>query len=93
MVVGSSPALSFRGRVAQLVRARISPIPLLSTKDIKNEFSKLKTIKLENLTKKFILISNNGTLAQLVEQWTENPCVPGSNPGGTTNSQYAWSVY
>ena len=26
----------------------------------------------------------NGTLAQLVEQWTENPCVPGSIPGGTT---------
>ncbi len=26
----------------------------------------------------------NGTIAQLVEQWTENPCVPGSNPGGTT---------
>ena len=25
-----------------------------------------------------------GTLAQLVEQWTENPCVPGSSPGGTT---------
>ncbi len=27
---------------------------------------------------------SNGTLAQLVEQWTENPCVPGSIPGGTT---------
>ena len=26
-----------------------------------------------------------GTLAQLVEQRTENPCVPGSIPGGTTN--------
>ncbi len=26
-----------------------------------------------------------GTLAQMVEQWTENPCVPGSIPGGTTN--------
>ncbi|MDQ5928357.1 MAG: hypothetical protein QG594_131 [Bacteroidota bacterium] len=26
----------------------------------------------------------NGTLAQMVEQWTENPCVPGSIPGGTT---------
>jgi len=26
-----------------------------------------------------------GTIAQLVEQRTENPCVPGSNPGGTTN--------
>ncbi len=28
---------------------------------------------------------HNGALAQLVEQWTENPCVPGSIPGGTTN--------
>ncbi len=28
--------------------------------------------------------NKHGTLAQLVEQWTENPCVPGSNPGGTT---------
>ncbi len=26
-----------------------------------------------------------GALAQLVEQWTENPCVPGSIPGGTTS--------
>ena len=26
----------------------------------------------------------NGPLAQMVEQWTENPCVPGSIPGGTT---------
>ena len=25
-----------------------------------------------------------GTIAQLVEQRTENPCVPGSNPGSTT---------
>ncbi len=25
-----------------------------------------------------------GTIAQLVEQRTENPCVPGSIPGGTT---------
>ncbi len=22
----------------------------------------------------------------MVEQWTENPCVPGSIPGGTTTS-------
>ena len=28
---------------------------------------------------------NNGAIAQLVEQRTENPCVPGSIPGGTTN--------
>ena len=26
----------------------------------------------------------NGAIAQLVEQRTENPCVPGSSPGGTT---------
>ena len=27
----------------------------------------------------------NGAIAQLVEQRTENPCVPGSIPGGTTS--------
>ena len=27
----------------------------------------------------------NGALAQLVEHRTENPCVPGSIPGGTTH--------
>tara|TARA_B100000686_G_C16805502_1_gene989869 strand:- start:5647 stop:5787 length:141 start_codon:yes stop_codon:yes gene_type:complete len=32
----------------------------------------------------YLLHLENGTLAQLVEQWTENPCVPGSIPGGTT---------
>lgn len=29
-------------------------------------------------------LNGSGALAQLVEQWTENPCVPGSIPGGTT---------
>ena len=35
---------------------------------------------------------NFGTIAQLVEQRTENPCVPGSNPGGTTTkaAQTVW---
>ena len=28
---------------------------------------------------------NDGAIAQLVEQRTENPCVPGSIPGGTTH--------
>ena len=28
----------------------------------------------------------SGTIAQLVEQRTENPCVPGSIPGGTTKN-------
>ncbi len=30
------------------------------------------------------LKATKGALAQLVEQRTENPCVPGSIPGGTT---------
>ena len=28
---------------------------------------------------------SDGTLAQVVEQWTENPCVLGSTPRGTTS--------
>ena len=34
---------------------------------------------------------NNGAIAQLVEQRTENPCVPGSIPGGTTNDSVNFS--
>ena len=30
--------------------------------------------------------TKNGAIAQLVEQRTENPCVPGSIPGGTTEN-------
>ena len=29
-------------------------------------------------------INDDGVIAQLVEQRTENPCVPGSIPGDTT---------
>ena len=29
----------------------------------------------------------DGAIAQLVEQRTENPCVPGSIPGGTTENE------
>ena len=29
-----------------------------------------------------------GAIAQLVEQRTENPCVPGSNPGSTTKAEF-----
>ena len=31
-------------------------------------------------------LSADGAIAQLVEQRTENPCVPGSIPGGTTKN-------
>ena len=42
---------------------------------------KIKDIPLQPQTR------NNGAIAQLVEQRTENPCVPGSIPGGTTDNQ------
>ena len=32
----------------------------------------------------FAPVKSKGAIAQLVEQRTENPCVPGSIPGGTT---------
>ena len=32
-------------------------------------------------------IGNYGVIAQLVEQRTENPCVPGSIPGDTTGNE------
>jgi hypothetical protein len=32
----------------------------------------------------FATANKKGAIAQLVEQRTENPCVPGSIPGGTT---------
>jgi len=34
-----------------------------------------------------------GTLAQLVEQRTENPCVPGSIPGGTTSKPLKIKIF
>ena len=36
--------------------------------------------------------TQNGAIAQLVEQWTENPCVPGSNPGGTTKTRTSFKT-
>ena len=35
------------------------------------------------------LPAHDGTIAQLVEQRIENPCVPGSNPGSTTEKPAA----
>ena len=32
--------------------------------------------------------NHDGAIAQLVEQRTENPCVPGSIPGGTTKANF-----
>ncbi len=48
---------------------------------IENKILPLQPLKcLVSLVKHFLV----GAIAQLVEQRTENPCVPGSIPGGTT---------
>ena len=38
-------------------------------------------------------MKQKGFLAQLVEQRTENPCVPGSIPGETTNRFFREAVF
>ena len=48
-----------------------------------------KSVTLHSLSKtkyrRFLpLVKKKGALAQVVEQWTENPCVLGSTPRGTT---------
>ena len=35
-------------------------------------------------------VLKNGVIAQLVEQRTENPCVPGSIPGDTTSEKESY---
>ena len=35
----------------------------------------------------------NGAVAQLVEQWTENPCVGGSIPPHTTNRKVTYVIF
>ena len=48
------------------------------------------------MNKKRIFAASNkrvsGALAQSVEQRTENPCVPGSIPGGTTEVEKAFLI-
>ena len=43
-----------------------------------------KSLDVLNKSHTFALANQQGAIAQLVEQRTENPCVPGSIPGGTT---------
>ena len=45
-----------------------------------------KYLQERNLCSTFVPAKKRGAIAQLVEQRTENPCVPGSIPGGTTKN-------
>ena len=49
-----------------------------------------KNLQVWNISRTFapaIKQHSIGAIAQLVEQRTENPCVPGSIPGGTTTKK------
>ena len=49
-----------------------------------------KNLQVSNISRTFapaIKQHSVGAIAQLVEQRTENPCVPGSIPGGTTTKR------
>ena len=42
----------------------------------------------------FCCPNREGVIAQLVEQWTENPCVAGSTPARTTKkTQLCWVFF
>jgi 5-methylthioribose kinase len=51
---------------------------------IPNRFFFAKLFAYSDL-KYIFAVRKGGAIAQSVEQWTENPCVPGSIPGGTTS--------
>ena len=81
ITLGQTVDLAF---IAQKMQDRSS----LSIGDIKSTMQNFVE-KLKVLKKLFIFAPANeeGAIAQLVEQRTENPCVPGSIPGGTTRKQ------
>ena len=62
----------------------------LNNSPFTEKFSQMQKKCRKNLVVKFKCVplhsqtSKQGAIAQLVEQRTENPCVPGSIPGGTT---------
>ena len=54
-----------------------------------------KNLQVSNISRTFapaIKQHSVGAIAQLVEQRTENPCVPGSIPGGTTYKESFFGV-
>ena len=52
-----------------------------------NDKKSAKNLHSQKKSHTFAEQNQNGAIAQLVEQRTENPCVPGSIPGGTTEDR------
>ena len=67
-------------------QAPFSPLKSTKSNNISIFSSKILQIK-EKCLPLHPQTKNNGAIAQLVEHRTENPCVPGSNPGGTTKKR------
>ena len=57
------------------------------TKNVLRSIKNRKTLAQFNKTPYLCNAKATGAIAQLVEQRTENPCVPGSIPGGTTQAK------
>ena len=73
-------------QIASETNISLFPKPSPSTTLVLDKISKKSARPFANnkITRKFALAKEAGAIAQLVEQRTENPCVPGSIPGGTT---------
>ena len=70
-------------------------MPCQETLKLKSSKNKKSYIKIWQYEKKFVPLHpqiNNGAIAQLVEHRTENPCVTGSNPVGTTQRKQLQNI-
>ena len=82
--MGVNPKASAKLQVFSDIRASFHYFFCLMT--ISEKFF-AKNLQVSNISRTFapaIKQHSVGAIAQLVEQRTENPCVPGSIPGGTT---------
>ena len=75
-----------RRRRSRAKSTRLELTKLISLKKVCKRFAYSKKVPTfaPVIEKQTVTNKNEGAIAQLVEQRTENPCVPGSIPGGTT---------
>ncbi len=80
------PAAALPGRTRDPPHRRQAFFDTVFAQKIGGLFGILKFVRIFAHAFDTKAVTNDGAIAQLVEQRTENPCVPGSIPGGTTQN-------
>ena len=82
--------MKFQGSLSPLLKKILKHYQAVAhfceKKHKKNFIKSKKELHLHSQNNDSSRVLRKGTIAQLVEQRTENPCVAGSNPAGTTKS-------